>query len=289
MPALDMSRQTDGILLPAEVSTEIWQTVQEESAVMRLAQRIDLPAAGQEIPIISGDPQANWVGETEEIKADKFGFGSKKISSYKLGLIVPFSNEFRRDMDALYNACTERLPKVVSGAFDATVLGAAAGAPGANFDTLGDAPSVPITTDTYQSLVTIDGMVAAANGILTGWAFAPQARKILLTALDGNKRPLFTNNVQSDGAVPALLGTPTYQTKAVYLAGSPAQIGFAGDWTDARYGIVEDIKLSISDQATIKVGEEDINLWQRDMFALKVTFEAGFRVKDIAEFVKITA
>jgi HK97 family phage major capsid protein len=287
--AKDISRQTEGVLLPAEVSAEIWQSTQEESAVMRLAQKMTLPGAGMAIPIISGDPQASWIGETDKIVVSKFSFGNKKIVGYKLGVIVPFSNEFRRDMDALYEAAADRLPKVLAQKYDATVFGPATGAPGADFDTLGSVTAVSISANTYDALVTADAAIATGGGIINGWAFSPQARKVLLTAKDTTGRPIFINNVQKDGAVPALLGVPTYQTKAVYLAGTPDQIGFAGDWGDARYGVVEDIKVSISDQASLTIEDEVINLWERDMFALKVTFAAGFRVKNAAEYVKLTA
>jgi hypothetical protein len=71
-------------------------------------------------------------------------------------------------------------------------------------------------------------------------------------------------------------------------AGTAARLGFAGDWTSAHYGVVEDIQLSISDQATINDGGTQLNLWQRNMFAVRVEFEVGFRVRDIAHFAQLT-
>ena len=65
-------------------------------------------------------------------------------------------------------------------------------------------------------------------------------------------------------------------------------VGFAGDWSQARYGIVDGINLAISDQATINTGTEQVNLWQRNMFAVRVEAEVGFVVKDAAAFVKLT-
>ena len=284
----DVSRQTEGVLLPFEISDQIWQSVQERSAAMRLASPIDLPGGGVEIPIISGDPVPQWVGETQKRPVDYPAFASKKISGYTLSVIVPFSKQFRRDKKTLYNACVKRLPGAIAKKFDSTVFGPVDGLPGANFDTLNSVTAVPIATNTYDALVTADSAVATADGILTGWAISPQARKILLMAKDNNGRPLLVNNIQSDGAVPALLGAPTYQTKGVYLAGEKAQIGFAGDWEEAYYGIVEDITISISDQATLDLGETTINLWQQGMFAVMVEFEAGFRAKDLSMFVKLT-
>ena len=48
------------------------------------------------------------------------------------------------------------------------------------------------------------------------------------------------------------------------------------------------INLAISDQATINTGTEQVNLWQRNMFAVRVEAEVGFVVRDAAAFVKLT-
>ena len=63
--ATDINRTTS-IALPGEVSSEILQKTQESSAVMSLAQQIKLPGLGVTIPVITGDPEAAWVAETEK-------------------------------------------------------------------------------------------------------------------------------------------------------------------------------------------------------------------------------
>jgi HK97 family phage major capsid protein len=50
--------------LPVDVSREIMQKTQEESAIMQLARQIALPGRGVAINVITGDPEAAWVGET---------------------------------------------------------------------------------------------------------------------------------------------------------------------------------------------------------------------------------
>ena len=59
MTALDTSRDTTGVLLPYEISSEIWSKAQEASAVMQLARRVTLPGAGLEFQTITGDPSAS--------------------------------------------------------------------------------------------------------------------------------------------------------------------------------------------------------------------------------------
>ena len=59
---------TTTIKLPSSVSSDIIQKLQENSAVMRLARKIDLPGNGVTIPVITGDPEAAWVAETDKRK-----------------------------------------------------------------------------------------------------------------------------------------------------------------------------------------------------------------------------
>lgn len=286
MAGIDINRGTSGVALPSAISNEVWANTIEGSAVMQLANQIALPGNGVSIPIITGDPEAGWVAETGEKPVSRPTLGNKEMTPYKLAVIVPFSNEFRRDLSALYDALVQRLPSALAKKFDTTVMHGTA--PGDNFDTLAGAAAVDIKTDTYGGLIAADAAVAAGDGALDGWIASPAARAILLTAKDGMGRPLFINNVVTDGAIPALLGQAMLPSKGAYKAGTPNVIGFGGDWSGASYGTVEGVQVSFSDQATLQDGEETINLWQRNMFAVRAEIEVGFRVRDIAQFVKLT-
>lgn len=273
------------ITLPAEMGREILAKMQTESAVMQLARRIELPGRGVEIPVVTADPEAAWVAETGVKPVSNPGLTSKLMSAYKLAVIVPFSNEFRRDAAGLYDELVRRLPRALAQKFDATVFGAGA-APGNNFDTFASATAQDIGTDTYAGIVAADADIAANGGIMNGIALSPQGKSTLLGAVDGDKRPLFINNV-SEGAVPIVLGAQTVLTKGAYVAGSPNTVGVAGDWTQAMYGTVEGIRLDYSSDATLTSGNETINLFQQNMFAVRAEIEVGFRA-DITCFNKLT-
>ena len=146
MAGIDINRGTSGVVLPSAISNEVWANTIEGSAVMQLANQIALPGNGVSIPIITGDPEAGWVAETGEKPVSRPTLGGKEMTPYKLAVIVPFSNEFRRDLSALYDALVQRLPSALAKKFDATVMHGAA--PGDNFDTLADAAAVDIKTDT---------------------------------------------------------------------------------------------------------------------------------------------
>lgn len=284
-----INRGTSNVLLPKDVSNEIWAKTIEESAVMQLSRRISLPGAGLEFQTITGEPVADWVDETAEKPVSKHEFGTKAMTGYTMAVILPFSNQFRRDKERLYEEMVARAPKALGVKLDKTVFGGDP-APGALFDTMANVQSVSLATagSMWKALVTADSLVSAADGIVDGWAISPQMKSELLTATDTTSRPLFIDGFNAN-SVPSLMGHQTYVKKGVYKAGSPNQLGFAGDWTSAMYGVVEDISTSITDQATIKIGDEMISLWQRNMFAVRFEFCVGFRLKDDAHFVKITA
>ena len=65
-------------------------------------------------------------------------------------------------------------------------------------------------------------------------------------------------------------------------------MGIAGDWGSTAWGFVEGISISISDQATLNDGGTPLNLWQRNMFAVRAEVEVGFAVRDANRFVKLT-
>ncbi len=287
MPATN--RETSGIVLQPEVSQEVWSKAIEESCVMSLGTRMPLPGPGVEVQMIASDPEAHWVGEMGKRKVSNPTFASKTIKPYGLAVIVPFSNEFKRDKEALYDEIVARTPKAIGTKVDQTAFGIAE-KPGELFDSLADATAVDIETDPWAGLVNADQAVSLGGGILNGWALATQAKGILLSARDNDNRPLFVNSTTADGTFPALMGSPAHITKNAYKAASgaeAAQLGFAGDWSALRWGSVEDIRFSISDQATLTIDGEQVNLWENGMFAVKFEFEFGCRMKFSEQFVKL--
>lgn len=285
--AIDISRNS--IALPSTFSNKIIQKTQESSAIMSLAQQIALPGLGVTIPVITGDPEAAWVNETDKKPVKRGTLATKQMTPYTLAVIVPFSNQFKRDAESLYNELVKRLPLALAKKFDQTVFGAA-DAPGSNFDTLKDCTAQEIGTNAYKGLVDADADIADHDGILNGFVLSPKGKSVLLNAVDNNKRPLFINSV-AEGAVPMILGARVMQSKGAYVpdAGVTKKhvVGFAGDWTQAMYGTVDGVQISISDQATLTDGGTTINLFQQNMFAVRAEIEVGFRC-DTSVFNKLT-
>ena len=87
-------------------------------------------------------------------------------------MIVPFSNEFRRDLPTLYSAVVERVPFALAKKFDSTVFYGAA--PGTNFDTLSSVTAVDLEADPAGAINGAMTDIAVAGGAATGIVMSPQ-------------------------------------------------------------------------------------------------------------------
>ena len=286
--AIDVNRGTTGVLeLPKTLSQTIWQESEHLSVVQSLSPRMELPGGGVDIPIITGDPEAEWVSETEEKKVSRPSFANKNLKGYTLAVIVPFSNQFRRDLPALYSAIEQKLPQALAKKFDRTALGFAT-SPGTGFDTLADAPTQELTgsyDDYLAALGTVGG--ASDDADITAWALSKSSEIDALGIADNAGRPLLVQDIQNQGAIGSILARPVF--KSNYAADATTNVvGIAGDWGSTAWGFVEGISISISDQATLNDGGTPLNLWQRNMFAVRAEVEVGFAVRDANRFVKLT-
>lgn len=295
MAGIDTNRTT--ITLPAEVSAQILQKTQEASAVMQLAQQIPLPGRGAVIPVITSDPEASWVNETDEKPVSNPGLSTKQMQAYQLAVIVPFSKQFRRDADALYNALVNRLPLALAKRFDQTVV-SAIDKPGENFDNFAACTAqalVPGAGETvYGNLVKAYLDIASANGSMDGIAISPVGMGLLLGTVSSSGTPIFNN--AAEAAISRILGARTIESRGIYKsgaaagtssAGTPAVVGVAGDWSQAMWGTVGGVEITFSEESTLTIGTQQINLFQRNMFAVRAEIEIGFRA-DTACFNKLT-
>ncbi len=289
----DINRTSGSMALPSELSSQVLAKASQESAIMRLAEKIDLPGRGVTIPVIVSDPTAAWVAETAKKPVGNPTVGTKLMQAFKIATIMTFSKELTRDASALYRAIVEKGPAAIAKAFDQTIIGAIQAPSATNFDTFANCTAVSIANannGTYLGLVAANGNIATAGGRMNGVAIGAQGESLLFSAVDTTGRPIFMPTA-NDGSVGAVLGSRVVENNGLYVAGTspnPNIVGIAGDWTQAKYGIVNGIEFSYADQATVDLGDgTSINLWQQNMVGVIVEAEIGFRA-DTACFNLLT-
>lgn len=299
--ALDVSRLTNGVLLPPEMSTEIWTESVKQSALTQLATHVNLPGKGVKWQTLNAPTAAEWVDETAEKPVVDPSFGSKTMIPYKLAQIITVSDEFSRDAAALWTAIQAQASEAIAQAIDKTFLAGTIPLPGTDgVDTLADAQAVSIKGGTYKDFIKIATTVLNEDGNLNGIAITNQGLAKFLEATDTNGRPLMVPGVGTTELGSAfgarMIKSPWGYKAAVKASGigenkvdaAPEVLGVAGDWSQAYYGTVQGIRLKMTDTATVKKGSTTINLWQRNMIAFLVEAEIGFIVRNKAKFVRIT-
>ena len=265
----DIYRGTSGITLPKELSDEIFQGAIAESAIMKLAERVYLPGAGLAIPVITGDPTVSIVNEAAEKPVSNSTFTTKNMVPKKFAVIELVSEEFRRDLPRLYDALLQRLPGAIAKAFDKQALTEVALT---GFDSLVGAQTVADIPTGMQAI--------AADGYrMTGIAAGPAGEAELITAVNGLGMPLFAESIES-GRLGRIYGADVVPCAAINGI-------IAGDWSKCKYGIVDDITIKVSEEATINDGSAQINLWQRNMVAILAEIEASFICADTDAFFQI--
>lgn len=274
------------------------------SAVARLARVMQIPGAGVKTTIVTGDPQAGWVEDSEEKPVGTPELTTKTLIPYTLAVIVPMSNRFRANKEALANYIMGDLPRVLAEKFDKTVLqGGAPGTTGSNgntaasngFDTLQGASAVVADGGSmYTAIADAMSSIATSGGTMSGFILSPQGNAAVMKsrAKDGGLE--FPGYMPGSGQ---LMGLPCYTSNAAYISSTTGEdtsssngantLGFAGDWSKAVVGIVNDVSIELGEHS-ITNGKQQVNLWQRNMFAIRAEMEVGFVVADTKYFQRLT-
>ena len=283
---VDINRGTTGVELPAEVSAEIWQKVQDASVVMGLARRVPLSGAGVVYQEILTDSQPAFVGETERKPVSNPTIGAKTLKAHKIAVVQTYSDEFRRDLPGLFNALIERLPATLARTFDLAALHGI-GAPSADFDTLAAATEVSIHNTTAGSEDAYAGFLAALAAVpeLNGWALSPLGEVVALSNRDTNGGAILNPNVLTNGSIGSILGRPVFRSSN---AQDGDVVGIAGDWTKARWGQVEGVSIDISVNPVYDSDGELITAgWQDNMIGVRAEIHVGF-IADDTQFTRLS-
>lgn len=274
-------------VVPVEQGNAIIQEVMANSTMMQLAQYVEMTAQEKSFDVFLGGIGAYWVGEGQRIQTTKPTWTKVTMKAHKLAVIIPVSREYLHYKQKDF---FEKMKPLVVEAFykkydAATFL---------NVDN-------PYTQSIKQSATTADTIVTgdlnvanldAAVGKLADEGYEPNAvvsktqNSALLKALvrddNGLKERVF-DGMTLDG-VPVV---KMHKDIADFKKGSLV----LGDFDQVYYGIPFNISYSLSTDATLTtiVGDdgEPINLFERELVALRATMDIGFMVVKDEAFAMI--
>lgn len=281
-----MSDMKEGAV-PKEYGTLILQDVQQNSVVMQAAQNEPMTKPEKEFSFLANGPGAYWVDEGERIQTSKAEWLTATMRAKKLGVILLATREYLQyTMADFFTEMRPQIQKAFRLKFDEAAL--------TNTDN-------PFSQSLEQSIATtgniVTGDLNAANilkaeDFVTDNDFDPngfisksQNRSLLRDAVTGTDAApvyLYDRNANS------IDGLPVIDLKSSEM---PKGRLYVGDFDQMRYGIPYNMNYELTTTGQIStIADQDgnpINLFEREMIAMRATMDVAFMVTQDEAFAKV--
>lgn len=273
--------------IPQEQGTLILNEVISNSVMMQLAKYEEMTKQEKVFNYLAEGVGAYWVGEGEIIQTSKPQWLTAKMEAKKLGVIVPVSREFLTyTMSDFFTAVRPLIAEAFYKKFDeATILNVDNPFTQSLQESAEAAGHVIEGELNYETLMELYGVLNDAdhdpNAFISKRTNNSAFRTIVET-VGNNSVPLYDRNANT------LDGIPIANLKSNELEKGEL---FGGDFDFARYGIPYNLNYAISEEAQLSsiVGEDGnpVNLFERDLIAIRATMDVAFMVLKDDAFGKI--
>jgi HK97 family phage major capsid protein len=282
--------------VPKEEGTLVLKDFMTQSAVTKLAKFEQMNKPEKEFTYLASGPGAYWVGEGEKIQTDKATWLNAKMVSKKLGVIIPVSKEFLRySVKDFFAQMRPAIAEAFAVKFDQAALYGINSPFGTGVSVFekangaGNTVALNSIGNLYDELNGVIALVEDADKDVDGFTTTRRFRQKLRGTKDNNDLPIF--NDATGGATQQALGLPIGYVDSKSWDYTKALL-LAADWDMTRYGIPQGMEYKISEDATLTtIADENgdpINLFERDMFALRVTQQVGFMTLSDDAFAALT-
>lgn len=294
----DMLKLSSGAV-PVEYGNAILKDVMASSVIMKAGKYEPMTASSKVIDVLTGGPAAYWVDEGERIGTGKPTWKKVTLKAHKLGVILPVSREYltykQADFfeimrpllaEALYKKFDEEAILGTSGVFDYSI-----------------AASLLATGNTVVGDFNLAGY-ASTVGFLNNAGYEPNAfisKVANASMLRGLIRDSAGMKTQVyDASSKSLDGVPVLDVDNG-ISGFTNGTLIAGDFDKMRYGIPYNMNYMISQDATLTTiaqsGDQGyaaggnasvLNLFEREMVALRVTMDVAFMIIEDNAFAQLS-
>ncbi|MDW0355009.1 phage major capsid protein [Bacillus velezensis] len=282
--------------VPTEQGTLVLKEFMTQSAVTKLAKYEEMTKPEKEFTYLASGPGAYWVGEGDRIQTSKAQWLTAKMTSKKLGVIIPVSKEFLRySVTDFFTQMRPAIAEAFAIKFDQAALFGVDSPFGKGVSVFekikesGNAIALNSLGNLYDELSGVMALVEDADKDVNGFTTTRRFRQKLRGTKDGNGLPIF--NDATGGATQQALGLPIGYVDSKSWDYEKAAL-LAADWNYTRYGIPQGMEYKISEDATlttiVDADGNPINLYERDMIALRVTQQVGFMTLTDDAFAAIT-
>ncbi|MCP1147386.1 MULTISPECIES: phage major capsid protein [Bacillus] len=286
--------------IPTEHAEIVMKEFMQTSAISQLAKYEPMTKPEKTFTYLAEGPGAYWVGEGERIETSTAKWLTAKMTTKKLGVIIPVSKEFLKyTVSDFFTQMQSAIREAFAVKFDQAALFGTESpfekgvSVMERINTSGQKVELGTgagsNSTIYDDLAAVMALVEDADKDPDAFTTIRKFRQKLRASKDNNGLPLF-NQVTAD-ATPQALGLPIGFVDSKSWDKTKAEL-ITGAWDYARYGILQDIEYAISTDATLTTVVDEnnvpINLFEREMFALRATMEVGFTTLAADAFAAIT-
>jgi HK97 family phage major capsid protein len=280
--------------LTREQAAPIFEKASRTSVVQQLVREVPLSINGTSVPVVTGKLSAGWVAEGAKKPASSGSLALKNMDPKKIATVAVVSAEVVRANPGNYmNLIREQVGEAFGRAFDAAALHGT----DTPFSTYLDqtTKSVEIGT-TLQADGGVHGdIVAALSSLvvdgkrLNGFALDETVEPLLLGAVDANGRPIYIDTPLDETTAAVrpgrLIGRNSFLVEDIK---DDLIVGYAGDWSQAAWGVVGGISYKVSTEATVTINGSLVSLFEHNLVAVLAEAEYGWLVNDPESFVQLT-
>nr|WP_310902878.1 phage major capsid protein [Klebsiella pneumoniae] len=268
----------------------VLREVMETSKIMQLGKYQEMDGTEKDFVFWADKPGAYWVGEGRKIETSKATWLEAKMRAYKLGVILPVTKEF---LNYTYSDFFEAMKPMIAEAF------------ARKFDEAGilNVGDNPFNKSIEQSVQTAGNVINGEynednlldlEALVENNDYDPNAfiskrtnRRALSSIVDSVSNERLFEKGKGRNAIDTLDGLPVVNLKS---SDYKENVIYTGDFNQLFYGIPQRIEYKIDDSSqlsTIKDGNgEPINLFERDMLALRATMHVAVHIADDKAFAK---
>lgn len=268
----------------------VLREVMETSKIMQLGKYQEMDGTEKDFVFWADKPGAYWVGEGQKIETSKATWLEAKMRAYKLGVILPVTKEF---LNYTYSDFFEAMKPMIAEAF------------ARKFDEAGilNVGDNPFNKSIEQSVQTAGNVINGEynednlldlEALVENNDYDPNAfiskrtnRRALSSIVDSVSNERLFEKGKGRNAIDTLDGLPVVNLKSPDYK---ENVIYTGDFNQLFYGIPQRIEYKIDDTSqlsTIKDGNgEPINLFERDMLALRATMHVAVHIADDKAFAK---
>ncbi|RJO79315.1 phage major capsid protein [Nocardia panacis] len=297
-------------LMPPQAITEILQAAPKASALLTMANKVQMSAGTARQSVLGSAPDAYWV--RSEPKSDsKSGMKETDLQAWEdivitaeeLAVVVPIPDNVVADARIdLWSQVAPRVAEAIGRKLDqAGIFGAdmpvsfgtslLAGAiaagnvitrnrdiPVSTSGTGANAASTSRKSDLGEDVAEAGKRLRKQGYGISGFASAPGIEWELIGLRNGQGTPIYVPSLAA-GTPSTLYGKPMGEVDNGAWDDAQASI-IAADWSKVVVGIRQDIEYRIFSEGVITdaAGKVLLNLMQADSKAMRVTFRAGFVV-----------